>query len=162
MSWPVPHLCLTASPARLCVSQARYRPSADRAFGHAASPRRSTRHPGLPVSRARRSPAARAGLRSGLFWPGAKTIPPLHPSPPASGRAACLLASGKPGVKPHTHECGSISSGWPPNPPASRIAKLFGEGGRSGSAGPVRGDLRVGRDVPGKLLRPAGRRLRRP
>ena len=50
--------CLTASPARLRVSQGRYRPLADRAFGHAASPRRRTRHPGLPASRARRAPAA--------------------------------------------------------------------------------------------------------
>ena len=33
-------------------------PSVRRAFGHAASPRRRTRHPGLPASRARRSPAA--------------------------------------------------------------------------------------------------------
>lgn len=33
-------------------------PSVRRAFGHAASPRRSTRHPGLPASRARPSPAA--------------------------------------------------------------------------------------------------------
>ena len=72
-------------------------------------------------------PSRSAGLRSGLFWPEAKTIPPLHPSP-ASGRAVCLLGSGKPTVKKHTHECGSISSGWPPNQPASRIAKLFGEG----------------------------------
>lgn len=72
-------------------------------------------------------PGRSAGLRSGLFWPEAKTIPPLHPSP-ASGRPVCLLGSGKPTVKTHTHERGSISSGWPPNQPASRIAKLFGEG----------------------------------
>ena len=77
-------------------------------------------------------PGRSAGLRSGLFWPDAKTIPPLHPSP-ASGRAVCLLGSGKPTVKTHTHECGSISSGWPPNQPASRIAKLFGEGGACGA-----------------------------
>ena len=32
-------------------------PSVRRAFGHAASPRRGTRRPGFPVSRARRSPA---------------------------------------------------------------------------------------------------------
>ena len=76
-------------------------------------------------------PGRSAGLRSGLFWPEAKTIPPLHPSS-ASGRAVCLLGSGKPTVKTHTHECGSISSGWPPNQPASRIAKLFGEGGARG------------------------------
>ena len=61
-----------------------------------------------------------------------KTIPPLHPSP-ASGRAVCLLGSGKPTVKTHTHERGSISSGWPPNQPASRIAKLFGEGAARGA-----------------------------
>ena len=77
-------------------------------------------------------PGRSAGLRSGLFWPEAKTIPPLHPSS-ASGRAVCLLGSGKPTVKTHTHERGSISSGWPPNQPASRIAKLFGGGGACGA-----------------------------
>ena len=77
-------------------------------------------------------PGRSAGLRSGLFWPETKTIPPLHPSS-ASGRAVCLLGSGKPTVKTHTHERGSISSGWPPNQPASRIAKLFGEGGACGA-----------------------------
>ena len=80
-------------------------------------------------------PGRSAGLRSGLFWPEAKTIPPLHPSP-ASGRPVCLLGSGKPTVKTHTHERGSISSGWPPNQPASRIAKLFGEGGARGAGRP--------------------------
>ena len=110
-------------------------PSVRRAFGHAASPRRGTQRPGLPASRARRSPGRSAGLRSGLFWPEAKTIPPLHPSP-ASGRPVCLLGSGKPTIKTHTHECGSISSGWPPNQPASRIAKLFGEGGARGAGRP--------------------------
>ena len=96
-------------------------------------------HPGPRFARLASTslPGRSAGLRSGLFWPEAKTIPPLHPSP-ASGRAACLLASGKPAVKTHTRECGSISSGWPPNQPASRIAKLFGEGRVSGQVGPVR------------------------
>ena len=106
-------------------------------------------------------PGRSAGLRSGLFWPEAKTILPLHPSP-ASGRAVCLLGSGKPTVKTHTHECGSISSGWPPNQPASRIAKLFGEGGAGGEGTLVRESARVVSDPPGKLLRPASRRLRRP
>jgi hypothetical protein len=46
-------------------------------------------------------PGRSDGLRSGLFCPEAKTIPPLHPSP-ASGRGVCLLVSGKPTVK-HTH-----------------------------------------------------------
>ena len=106
-------------------------------------------------------PGRSAGLRSGLFWPEAKTIPPLHPSP-ASGLAVCLLGSGKPTVKTHTHECGSISSGWPPNQPASRIAKLFGEGGACGGGGPVRERAHVSGAARGKLLRPASRRLRRP
>ena len=106
-------------------------------------------------------PGRSAGLRSGLFWPEAKTIPPLHPSP-ASGRAVCLLGSGKPTVKTHTHERGSISSGWPPNQPASRIAKLFGEGGACGGGEPVREGARVSGVARGKLLRPASRRLRRP
>ena len=134
-------------------------PSVRRAFGHAASPRRRTRHPGLPASRARPSPAAPPDCALVCF--AGKTIPPLHP-PPASGRAVCLLGSGKPTVKTHTHERGSISSGWPPNQPASRIAKLFGKGGARGGVSPVIDGAPVVGGAPGKLLRPASRRLRRP
>ena len=94
--------------------------------------------PGVPVCPSREHVAPRP-LRRIALWSvlRGKTIPPLHPSP-ASGHAVCLLVSGKPTVKTHTHECGSISSGWPPNQPASRIAKLFGEGGVHGQVSPVR------------------------
>ena len=57
-------------------------------------------------------PGRSAGLRSSLFWPEAKTIPPLHPSP-ASGRGVCLLVSGKPTVK-HTH---MSAEAYPPDGP---------------------------------------------
>lgn len=90
--------------------------------------------PGIPVCPPREHVPPRP-LRRIALWSvlRGKTIPPLHPSP-ASGQAVCLLRSGKPTVKTHTHERGSISSGWPPNQPASRIAKLFGEGGACGAA----------------------------
>ena len=119
-------LSLAASPARLRVSQGR---TALRSVAHSAMrPHRGVAL-GVPVCPPREHvspwPLRRIALWSVLAE--AKTIPPLHPSP-ASGRAVCLLGSGKPTVKTHTHERGSISSGWPPNQPASRIAKLFGEG----------------------------------
>ena len=153
--------CLSASPARLRVSRWRYRPLADRAFGHAASPRRCARRPGLPVSRARRSLAAPPDCAPVCFGPRPKRSR-RSIRLPRPGSALCLLASGKPAVKTHTHECGSISSGWPPNQPASRIAKLFGEGGAGGGVGSVIDAAPVLDDAPGKLLRPASRRLRRP
>lgn len=125
-------LSLAASPARQpCRRGERpFGPSRIRPCGLTAAS-----HPGPRFARLASTslPGRSAGLRSGLFWPEAKTIPLLHPSP-ASGRAVCLLGSGKPTVKTHTHERGSISSGWPPNQPASRIAKLFGEGGACGAA----------------------------
>ena len=134
-------------------------PSARRAFGHAASPRRCTRHPGLPVSRARRSLAAPPDCALVCFAaqndPAASSVFRVR-----SRRLPARL--GKPTVKPHTHECGSISSGWPPNQPASRIAKLFGEGSGGGESGQMFDDVLVASDAPGKLLRPASRRLRRP
>ena len=81
--------------------------------------------PGLPVSRARSG--SRPRLRSSLWSVLPRQNDPAAAPACVSGPTACLLASGKPGVKTHTHEYGSISSGWPPNQPASRIAKLFGE-----------------------------------
>src|SRR6056297_3343639 len=123
-------LCLAASPARLRVSQGR---TALRSVAHSAMRPHRGVAPGIPVCPPREHvspwPLRRIALRSVLR---SKTIPPLHPSP-ASGRAVCLLGSGKPTVKTHTHGRGSISSGWPPNQPASRIAKLFGEGGAFGA-----------------------------
>ena len=118
-------LSLTASPARLRVSQGR---TALRSVAHSAMRPHRGAAPGIPVCPPREHVPPRP-LRRIALWSvlRRKTIPPLHPSP-ASGRAVCLLGSGKPTVKTHTHERGSISSGWPPNQPASRIAKLFGEG----------------------------------
>ena len=124
-------LCLTASPARLRASQVR---TALRSVAHSAMRPHRGVAPGIPVcpppEHVPPRPLRRIALWSVLAE--AKTIPPLHPSP-ASGRAVCLLVSGKPTVKTHTHERGSISSGWPPNQPASRIAKLFGAGGACGA-----------------------------
>ena len=114
-------LTLLASPARLRVSQGK---TALRSVAHSAMRPHRGVAPGIPVCPPREHvpprPLRRIALWSVLLE--SKTIPPLHPSP-ASGRAVCLLGSGKPTVKTHTHECGSISSGWPPNQPASRIAR---------------------------------------
>ncbi len=107
-------------------------------------------------------PGRSARLRSGLFWPEAKTIPPLHPSP-ASGRAVCLLASGKPTVKTHTH---MSAEAYPPDGP--QISPPQGSQNFSARAGSVGRTIQCARlsissePVPGKLLRPASRRLRRP
>ena len=121
--------CLAASPARLRVSQGR---TALRSVAHSAMRPHRGVAPGIPVCPPREHVPPRP-LRRIALWSvlRGKTIPPLHPSP-ASDRAVCLLGSVKPTVKTHTHECGSISSGWPPNQPASRIAKLFGEDGACG------------------------------
>jgi len=115
-----------------------------------------------PVSRFARLastslPGRAAGLRSGLFCkmqndPAAPSVFRVR-----SRRLPARL--GKPTVKTHTHECGSISSGWPPNQPASRIAKLFGEDGTSGGVVPTFEAMHFVSDAPGKLLRPASRRL---
>ena len=152
--------CLPASPARLRVSQGErpFGPSRIRPCGLTAASRLASRFARLASTSL---PGRSAGLRSGLFWPEAKTIPPLHPSS-ASGRAVCLLGSGKPTVKTHTHECGSISSGWPPNQPASRIANLFGESGACGEVRRAREGAPFVSVALGKLFRPASWRLRRP
>ena len=122
-------LSLAASPARLRVSQGR---TALRSVAHSAMRPHRGVAPSPPVCPPREHVPPRP-LRRIALWSvlRGKTIPPLHPSP-ASGRSVCLLGSGKPTVKTHTHERGSISSGWPPNQPASRIAKLFGEDGACG------------------------------
>ena len=105
-------------------------PSVRRAFGHAASPRRCARHSGLPASRARPSPAAPPDCALVCF---ARQNDPAAPSVSRvrSGRLPAQVGQTY-RQHTHTHECGSISSGWPPNQPASRIAKLFGEGGARG------------------------------
>ncbi len=152
--------CLTASPARLRVSQGRYRPLADRAFGHAASPRRRTQSPVCPprehvAPRPLRRIALQSVLARGQNHPSASSVSRVR-----SRRLPARV--GQTYRQTHTHERGSISSGWPPNQPASRIAKLFGKGGARGGVSPVIDGAPVVGGAPGKLLRPASRRLRRP
>ena len=150
---------LTVSPARLRVSQER---TALRSVAHAAMRPYRGGALGVPVCPSRERGGSRPRLRSSLW----SVLPRQNDSGGASacvsGPTACLLASGKPCVKTHTHEYGSISSGWPPNQPASRIAKLFGEGGASGEVNRARKVVRVVSTALGKLLRPASWRLRRP
>ena len=102
---PCGHFCSVRQVA------VEHRPVADRAFGHAASPRRCARRPGLPVSRARRSPAAPPDCAPVCFAK-CKTIPPLHPSP-ASGPRRLPARLGKPTVK-HTH---MSAEAYPPDGP---------------------------------------------
>ena len=92
----------------------------------------------VPVCPSREHGGARPRLRSSLWSVLPRQNDPVAASACVSGSTACLLVSGKPGVKTHTHEYGSISSGWPPNQPASRIAKLFGKGGLCGEVDRVR------------------------
>ena len=93
--------------------------------------------PGLPVSRARRSQAAPPDCASVCFGRGQN-----DPAAPSVSRVRSRRLPARVGQtyrQTHTHERGSISSGWPPNQPASRIAKLFGEGREGGVVGPVFG-----------------------
>lgn len=83
----------------------------------------------VPVCPSREHGGSRPRLRTSLWSVLPRQNDPAAASACVSGPTACLLVSGKPGVKTHTHEYGSISSGWPPNQPASRIAKLFGKSG---------------------------------
>jgi hypothetical protein len=102
-------------------------------------------------------PGRSVGLRSGLFCKMQNDPATASVLRVRSRRLPARL--GKPTVKTHTHDCGSISSGWPPNQPASRIAKLFGEDGTSGGVDAVREDNHVVNAALRKLLRPASRRL---
>ena len=147
---------LTCSATRVAVE---HRPLACRACGHAALPRRCVC---VPVCPSREHGGARPRLRSSLWsvLPGQND--PASASASVSGPTVCLLASDKPGVKTHTHEYGSISSGWPPNQPASRIAKLFGEDGPGCGGCFAREVVPVVSKALGKLLHPASWRLRRP
>ena len=154
-----PQFGLTASPARLRVSQVR---TALQSVAHAAMRPYRGGALGVPVCPSREHVVIRSRLRSSLWSVLPRQNDPGAASACVSGPTACLLASGKPGVKTHTHEYGSISSGWPPNQPASRIAKLFGEGGASGEVNRAREGALVVSTALGKLLRPASWRLRRP
>ena len=129
-------MSLAALPSSAARVAGENGPSVRRAFGHAASPRRSARHPGLPVSRARRSPAAPPDCALVCFGQRPKRSRRFIRLPPPVAPFACSRRANLPSK--HTHERGSISSGWPPNQPASRIAKLFGAGGARGQVGPVR------------------------
>ncbi len=151
---------LTASPARLRVSQVRTGPWP---VAHSAMRPHRGVVPGIPACPPRER-AAPWPLRRIALWsvlPNGKTIPPLHPSV-ASSPGACLLGSVPPTVTPHTHECGSISSGWPPNQPASRIAKLFRSPCARCEGAPIGDAASALTPARRKLLRPARRRLRRP
>jgi len=150
---------LTAPPARLRVSRVR---TALRSVAHAAM--RPYRGVGswVPVCPSRERGGSRPRLRSSLWSVLPRQNDPGAASACVSGPTACLLASDKPGVKTHTHEYGSISSGWPPNQPASRIAKLFGESWLCGEVSRARECALVVSTALGKLLRPASWRLRRP
>lgn len=153
-------LSLAASPARLRVSQGR---TALRSVAHSAMRPHRGVAPRPPVCPPREHVPPRP-LRRIALWSvlRSKTIPPLHPSS-ASGRAVCLLGSGKPAVKTHTH---MSAEAYPPDGP--QISPRQGSQNFSARAGPVaRGDpMREGAHVSGaargKLLRPASRRLRRP
>jgi len=81
----------------------------------------------VPVCPSREHGGSQPRLRPSLWSVLPRQNDPAAVPACVSGPTACLLASGKPRIKTHTHEYGSISSGWPPNQPASRIAKLFGE-----------------------------------
>jgi hypothetical protein len=147
------------SPARLRVSQVR---TALRSVAHAAM--RPYRGGVLWVSVCpyREHGGARPRLRSSLWSVLPRQNDPAAAPACVSGPTACLLVSGKPGVKTHTHEYGSISSGWPPNQPASRIAKLFGKSGVCGEVSRAREGAPFVGVVLRKLLRPASWWLRRP
>ena len=87
---------------------------ADRAFGHAASPRRCTRRPGLPVSRARRAPAAPPDYAlvcfAGQNDPAAPSVSRVRsrPLPARVGQTYC---------QQHTH---MSAEAYPPDGPRTR------------------------------------------
>ena len=129
-------LGLAASPARLRVSQGR---TALRSVAHSAMrPHRGVapRSPVCPPhEHVAPRPLRRIALRSVL------ARGQNHPSTSSVSRVRSRRLPARVGQtyrQTHTHERGSISSGWPPNQPASRIAKLFGEG-RACDAGRSRG-----------------------
>ena len=136
-------------------------PSVRRAFGHAASPRRSTRHPGLPASRARPSPAAPPDCALVCFGPRPKRSRRFIRLPRPVGPFACSGRANLPSK--HTH---MSAEAYPPDGP--QISPRQGSQNFSARAGPLArgGPMREGAPVSGaargKLLRPASRRLRRP
>ena len=151
---------LSSSPARLRVSQGR---TALRSVAHSAMRPHRGVAPGIPVCPPREHVAPRPLRRIALQSVLARGQ--NHPSASSVSRVRSRRLPARVGQtyrQTHTHERGSISSGWPPNQPASRIAKLFGKGGARGGVSPVIDGAPVVGGAPGKLLRPASRRLRRP
>ena len=120
--------CLPASPARLRVSQGR---TALRSVAHSAMRPHRGVAPGIPVCPPREHVPPRS-LRRIALW-SVLALGQNDPATPSVSRVRSGRLPARVGQTyrqhTHTHECGSISSGWPPNQPASRIAKLFGEGG---------------------------------
>ena len=136
-------------------------PSVRRAFGHAASPRRSTRHPGLPASRARPSPAAPPDCALVCFGLRPKRSRRSIRLPRPVGPFACSGRANLPSK--HTHM--SVEA-YPPDGP--QISPRQGSQNFSARAepvargSPVRARAHASGAARGKLLRPASRRLRRP
>lgn len=155
--WPEP--CgLPCSASRVAGENG---PSVRRAFGHAASPRRRTRHPGLPASRARPSPAAPPDFALVCFGLRPKRSRRFIRLPRPVGPFACSGRANLPSK--HTH---MSAEAYPPDGP--QISPRQGSQNFSARAGPLArgGPMREGVHVSGaargKLLRPASRRLRRP
>ena len=136
-------------------------PSVRRAFGHAASPRRRTRHPGLPASRARPSPAAPPDCALVCFGPRPKRSRRSIRLPRPVRPFACSGRANLPSK--HTN---MSAEAYPPDGP--QISPRQGSQNFSARAapvvqgGPVRERAHVSGAARGKLLRPASRRLRRP
>ena len=87
-------------------------PAVRRAFGHAASPRRSARHPGLPVSRARRSLAAPPDCALVCFGPRPKRSRRSIRLPRPVAPFACSRRANLPSK--HTH---MSAEAYPPDGP---------------------------------------------
>ncbi len=155
--WPEPY-GLPSSASRVAGENG---PSVRRAFGHAASPRRRARRPGLPASRARPSPAAPPDCALVCFGLRPKRSRHSIRLPRPVGPFACSGRANLPSK--HTHM--SVEA-YPPDGP--RISPRQGSQNFSVRAepvargGPVRERAHVSGVARRKLLRPASRRLRRP
>ena len=156
-----PSTCGLALPSSAARVAGENGPSVRRAFGHAASPRRRTRHPGLPASRARPSPAAPPDCALVCFGPRPKRSRRSIRLPRPVGPFACSGRANLPSK--HTH---MSAEAYPPDGP--QISPRQGSQNFSAGAapvvrgGPVRERAHVSGAALGKLLRPASRRLRRP
>lgn len=124
----------------------RIRPCGLTAASHPAS--RFARLASTPL------PGRSAGLRSGLFC-GAKRSRRSIRLPRPVGPFACSGRANLPSK--HTH---MSAEAYPPDGP--QISPRQGSQNFSARAGPVHEGARVSVAACGKLLRPAGRRLRRP